>query len=138
MPTLSALENITLPMDLAGTRRTRSGSTRSSTPWAFATACAIGPRSSPAGSSSASPCARALASRPTVIFADEPTGNLDSKASGEILDVLARLRATMGQTIVMVTHDPAAAGFADRAVFLADGRVVDEMLTRRPSRSSTA
>jgi putative ABC transport system ATP-binding protein len=71
--------------------------------------------------------ARALASRPDIVFADEPTGNLDSKASMELLTFLQQAVRDHGQTIVMVTHDPKAAGFADRVVFLGDGRVVDEM-----------
>jgi putative ABC transport system ATP-binding protein len=68
--------------------------------------------------------ARALASRPAVIFADEPTGNLDSKSSGEVLELLRRSVDEFGQTVIMVTHDPEAAAFADRIVELADGRVV--------------
>jgi putative ABC transport system ATP-binding protein len=72
--------------------------------------------------------ARALASRPEIIFADEPTGNLDSRAGTEVLTFLRRAVDEMGQTIVMVTHDPMAASYADRIVFLADGRIVDEML----------
>jgi putative ABC transport system ATP-binding protein len=72
--------------------------------------------------------ARALASRPAIIFADEPTGNLDSRASAEILGFLRRSVREMGQTVVMVTHDPVAAAYADRVLFLADGRIVDEML----------
>ncbi len=71
--------------------------------------------------------ARALASRPEIIFADEPTGNLDSRAGTEVLTFLRRAVDEMGQTIVMVTHDPMAASYADRIVFLADGRIVDEM-----------
>jgi putative ABC transport system ATP-binding protein len=71
--------------------------------------------------------ARALASRPDIIFADEPTGNLDSHAGTEVLRFLRRAVDEMGQTIVMVTHDPMAASYADRIVFLADGRIVDEM-----------
>ena len=71
--------------------------------------------------------ARALASRPTIIFADEPTGNLDSRTGVEILDFMRRAVRELGQTIVMVTHDPNAASFADRVIFLADGRIVDEM-----------
>jgi putative ABC transport system ATP-binding protein len=71
--------------------------------------------------------ARALASRPEIIFADEPTGNLDSHAGAEVLGFLRRAVDEMGQTIVMVTHDPIAASYADRIVFLADGRIVDEM-----------
>ena len=72
-------------------------------------------------------CARALAGRPAIIFADEPTGNLDSAASAEVLGFLARCVREFGQTVVLVTHDPVAAGYADRVVFLADGRIVDEM-----------
>ena len=71
--------------------------------------------------------ARALASRPAVIFADEPTGNLDSRSGGEILAFLRRAVDELGQTIVMVTHDPVAAAYADAVVFLADGRIVDQM-----------
>ena len=72
-------------------------------------------------------CARALVSRPAIVFADEPTGNLDSRAGAEILGFLRRSVDELGQTIVMVTHDPAAASYADRVLFLADGRIVDEM-----------
>jgi len=72
--------------------------------------------------------ARALASKPMIIFADEPTGNLDSHAGAEILEFMRRAVRDLGQTIVMVTHDPNAAGYADRAIFLADGKVVDEMM----------
>ena len=68
-----------------------------------------------------------LASRPEIVFADEPTGNLDSKAGAELLEFLRRAVRAFGQTIVMVTHDPNAAAYADRVIFLADGRVVDEM-----------
>ena len=71
--------------------------------------------------------ARALASRPRIIFADEPTGNLDSRTGAEILAFMRQAVRDMGQTIVMVTHDPTAASYADRALFLADGRVVDDM-----------
>ena len=73
-------------------------------------------------------CARALVSRPAIIFADEPTGNLDSRSSAEILGFLRRSVDEFGQTIVMVTHDPRAAAYADRVLFLADGRIVDELL----------
>jgi len=71
--------------------------------------------------------ARALASQPTIIFADEPTGNLDSRTGAEILDFMRLAVRELGQTIVMVTHDPNAAAYADRVIFLADGKVVDEM-----------
>jgi putative ABC transport system ATP-binding protein len=70
---------------------------------------------------------RALATRPDIVFADEPTGNLDSRSSGEVLSFMRKAVDDMRQTIVMVTHDPRAAGFADRVIFLADGRIVDEM-----------
>jgi putative ABC transport system ATP-binding protein len=72
--------------------------------------------------------ARALASRPEIVFADEPTGNVDSKAGTEILNFMRQVVNEHGQTIVMVTHDPAAASYADRVVFLADGTIVDEVL----------
>jgi putative ABC transport system ATP-binding protein len=72
-------------------------------------------------------CARAMASRPDVIFADEPTGNLDSKSSAEVLTFLRKSVDTTGQTVVMVTHDPTAAAYADRALFLGDGRIVDDL-----------
>ena len=82
--------------------------------------------------------ARALASRPTIIFADEPTGNLDSTTGGEILSFMRRAVDEFGQTIVMVTHDPTAAAYADRIVFLADGQIVArDVASRRSSRSST-
>ena len=75
---------------------------------------------------------RALASRPEIIFADEPTGNLDSTTGAEILDFMRRAVRELGQTIVMVTHDPVAASYADRVVFLADGTIVDEVLDPTP------
>jgi putative ABC transport system ATP-binding protein len=78
--------------------------------------------------------ARALVSRPDLIFADEPTGNLDSRASAEILKFMRDAVDDLGQTIVMVTHDPSAASYADRVVFLADGTIVDEMLQPTPDR----
>ena len=78
--------------------------------------------------------ARALASRPSIVFADEPTGNLDSRSGAEVLALLRRSVDEFGQTIVMVTHDPVAAAFTDRVVFLADGKVVDEI--RNPDRET--
>jgi len=78
--------------------------------------------------------ARALASRPQIVFADEPTGNLDSRASAEILGFMASAVRDMGQTVVMVTHDPVAASHADEVVFLADGRVVDHLSDPTPER----
>ncbi len=78
--------------------------------------------------------ARAIAKRPVIILADEPTGNLDSRAGAEVLAFMRRAVDEMGQTIVMVTHDPIAASYADRIVFLADGRIVDEMTSPTPER----
>ena len=79
-------------------------------------------------SSSASPSPARCVSKPEIIFADEPTGNLDSQAGAEILGFMRQAVSDLGQTIVMVTHDPIAAGYADRVVFLADGKIVDELL----------
>ena len=127
LPTLTAEENITLPMDIAGRRPDRA--------WVDRVIDAVGlrdrlrhrPSELSGGQQQRVAAARALASRPEVVFADEPTGNLDSRASADLLDFLGRAVADFGQTIVMVTHDPIAAGHADRVVFLADGRVVDDM-----------
>ena len=94
------------------------------------------PTSSPGGQQQRVAVARALVGRPTIVFADEPTGNLDSQSGAEVLDLLRRSAADHGQTIVMVTHDPVAASYTDRVVFLADGRVVDEL--RSPDRDSRA
>ncbi|WP_245750398.1 ABC transporter ATP-binding protein [Nocardioides terrae] len=127
IPTLSALENITLPMDIAGRKPGQA--------WLDQVIDTVGlrPRLShrPAelsgGQQQRVACARALASRPDIVFADEPTGNLDSRTGAEILAFLQSSARTLGQTIVMVTHDPVAAAYADRVVFLADGRIVDEI-----------
>ena len=79
-------------------------------------------------------CARALAGQPEIIFGDEPTGNLDSKSSGEVLSILRAAVDEFHQTVVIVTHDPRAAAYADRVVFLADGKIVDEL--REPTADS--
>ncbi len=127
IPTLSALENITLPIDLAGAKADAA--------WLDGVIDTVGlrdrlshrPSELSGGQQQRVAVARALASRPQVIFADEPTGNLDSKAGSEILAFMQRAVRDMGQSIVMVTHDPVAASYADRVVFLADGRIVDTM-----------
>jgi putative ABC transport system ATP-binding protein len=127
VPTLNARENITLPLDLAGQDPDES--------WLDTVVGAVGlgdrlthrPSELSGGQQQRVAVARALASRPEIIFADEPTGNLDSKAGAEILTFMRRAVDEFGQTIVMVTHDPVAAGYADRALYLADGRIVDEM-----------
>ena len=127
VPTLTALENITLPLLLGGVKGDQA--------WIDNVIDTVGlrdrlkhrPSELSGGQQQRVAVARALASRPTIIFADEPTGNLDSRAGAEILDFMRRAVRELGQTIVMVTHDPVAAGYADRVVFLADGKIVDEM-----------
>jgi putative ABC transport system ATP-binding protein len=128
VPTLSALENIPLPLDIAGRKPDQE--------WLDTVIDTVGlrdrlrhrPSELSGGQQQRVACARALASRPTIVFADEPTGNLDSRSGAEVLGFLRRSVDEFGQTIVMVTHDPGAAGYADRVLFLADGRIVDEML----------
>jgi putative ABC transport system ATP-binding protein len=127
LPVLTAAENITLPLGLAG-RRPDAG-------WLDAVVATVGladrlghrPSELSGGQQQRVAVARALAGRPEVVFADEPTGNLDSRSGGEVLGLLRRAVDEMGQTIVMVTHDPVAAAHADAVVFLADGRRVEEM-----------
>jgi putative ABC transport system ATP-binding protein len=127
LPTLSALENITLPMDLAGTQPDAAWLDNVIDTVGLRDRLAHRPSELSGGQQQRVAVARALASRPQIIFADEPTGNLDSRAGTEILTFMRKAVAELGQTIVMVTHDPVAAGYADTALFLADGRIVDEM-----------
>ncbi len=132
VPTLSAEENITLPLSIAGRRPDPE--------WYRTVIDAVGlgdrlghrPNELSGGQQQRVAVARALASRPSIVFADEPTGNLDSRSGAEVLSLLRRSVDEFGQTVVMVTHDPVAAAYTDRVVFLADGRVVDEL--RDPSR----
>jgi putative ABC transport system ATP-binding protein len=127
VPTLTALENVTLPMALSRKKPDQ--------PWLDTVIETVGlrdrldhrPSELSGGQQQRVAVARALAGRPEIIFADEPTGNLDSKAGAEILGFMRRAVDDLGQTIVMVTHDPVAASYAQRVVFLADGRIVDEM-----------
>ncbi|WP_306504497.1 ABC transporter ATP-binding protein [Streptomyces sp. YU58] len=127
LPTLTALENITLPMDIAGRGPDQQ--------WLDTVIRMVGlrdrlghrPSQLSGGQQQRVAVARALASRPDIVFGDEPTGNLDSRAGAEVLGFLRDSVRTLGQTVVMVTHDPVAASYADRVVFLADGRIVDEM-----------
>ncbi|MEY2459033.1 MAG: putative transport system ATP-binding protein, partial [Acidimicrobiaceae bacterium] len=127
IPTLTALENITLPMALAGREAHQA--------WLDTVVDTVGlrdrlshrPSELSGGQQQRVAVGRALASRPKIVFADEPTGNLDSRAGAEILTFMRDAVRDLGQTIVMVTHDPVAAGYADTAVFLNDGRVVDSM-----------
>jgi putative ABC transport system ATP-binding protein len=128
VPTLTASENITLPLDIAGKEPDKA--------WFDEVVDTVGirdrlshrPSELSGGQQQRVAGARALVSRPEIVFADEPTGNLDSKASQEILTFLRSAVKDHGQTIVMVTHDASAASFSDRIVFLGDGRVVDEMV----------
>ena len=134
LPTLTAAENTTLPLDLAG-RRPDSG-------WMDQVVRSIGiadrlkhrPDELSGGQQQRVAVARALVSQPEIVFADEPTGNLDSKTGEEVLDFLRAAVEDLGQTMVMVTHDAGAAARAHRVLFLADGRIVDEMVEPTPDR----
>ncbi|NHC23792.1 ABC transporter ATP-binding protein [Nocardioides sp. IC4_145] len=132
VPTLTAGENITLPLSIAGRRPDQE--------WYDAVVATVGlgdrlhhkPSELSGGQQQRVAVARALVSRPRIVFADEPTGNLDSRSGAEVLELLRRSVDDHSQTVVMVTHDPVAAAYTDRVVFLADGRVVEEL--RRPDR----
>jgi putative ABC transport system ATP-binding protein len=134
VPTLTALENITLPVDIAGRRPDQQ--------WLDTVIDTLGlrdrlshrPSELSGGQQQRVACARALASRPEIVFGDEPTGNLDSRSSAEVMGILRRSVDELGQTVVIVTHDPRAAAYADRVIFLGDGRVVGEL--RSPTADS--
>jgi putative ABC transport system ATP-binding protein len=127
LPTMTAAENLTLPLRLAGRKPDRE--------WLDTVVEVMGlrdrlhhrPSEMSGGQQQRVAVGRALAARPQIVFADEPTGNLDSKAGTEVLEFMRNAVDHMGQTIVMVTHDPMSAAYADRIIFLADGRIVDEM-----------
>jgi putative ABC transport system ATP-binding protein len=126
LPTLNALENITLPMDIAGRKPDKAWLDRVVETVGLADRLKHRPTELSGGQQQRVAVARALAARPEIIFGDEPTGNLDSRAGAEVLGFLRRSVDELGQTIVMVTHDPVAASYADRVLYLADGRIVDE------------
>jgi putative ABC transport system ATP-binding protein len=134
LPTLTAWENITLPLSLAGRTPDRA--------WADEVVGAVGladrldhrPAQLSGGQQQRVACARALVTRPEIVVADEPTGNLDSHSGARILTLLRRCAREWDQTVLMVTHDPVAAGYADRVLFLTDGRLVDEMTRPTPDR----
>jgi putative ABC transport system ATP-binding protein len=128
IPTLTAQENITLSSDLAGKPLDREWFTLLVSQLRLSDRLSHRPSELSGGQQQRTACARALVGRPDLIFADEPTGNLDSNSSAEVLGFLRSAAADHGQSIVMVTHDPRAASYADRVVFLADGRLVDELL----------
>ena len=127
VPTLSAAENITLPMDIAGRQPDQAWVDRLIDTLGLRPRLSHRPSELSGGQQQRVAAARALASRPNIVFADEPTGNLDSRSSAEILEFLRTSVHEFDQTVVMVTHDPSAASYAERVVFLADGRIVDEM-----------
>jgi putative ABC transport system ATP-binding protein len=129
VPTLTAGENITLPYDLAGVKVERAWFDYLVQALGIADRLSHRPSEMSGGQQQRVACARALIHRPDLIFADEPTGNLDSGSSAELLAFLSRSVTEHGQSIVMVTHDPRAAAYADRVVFLADGRLVGELLS---------
>jgi len=134
VPTLSASENITLPLDLAGSKVDQSWFDSVVETLGVADRLKHRPSELSGGQQQRVAAARAMVSRPELIFADEPSGNLDSRASADLLEFLRSAVKEHAQTIVMVTHDANAAGYADRIVFLADGRVVDSMEDPNPER----
>ena len=127
LPTMTAAENIVLPMRIAGRKPDEH--------WVASIVETVGltgrlshrPSELSGGQQQRVAAARALASKPQIVFADEPTGALDSKSGAELLGFLRKAVSELGQTVVMVTHDPTAASYADRVIFLADGHIVDEM-----------
>jgi putative ABC transport system ATP-binding protein len=127
VPTLTAAENITLPTDIAGHDVDRARFDEVVDTIGIRDRLTHLPSELSGGQQQRVAAARALVSQPAIVFADEPTGNLDSHASGELLTFLKAAVTDHGQTIVMVTHDPTGAAYADRIVFLADGQIVDEM-----------
>ncbi len=127
LPTLTAEENILLPLAIAGRKPDKEWYDTVINTVGLADRLSHRPSQLSGGQQQRVACARALASRPEVIFADEPTGNLDSRSGADILSFLRRSVTEYGQTIVMVTHDANAASYADRVVFLGDGRIVDEI-----------
>ena len=134
VPTLTARENITLPLDLAGRKADPEWLAEVVDTLGLSDRLGHRPTELSGGQQQRVAAARAMVSRPDIIFADEPTGNLDSTASAELLEFLAVAVREHGQTIVMVTHDAVAASYSDRIVFLADGRVVDTMVDPTPDR----
>jgi putative ABC transport system ATP-binding protein len=127
LPTLTAEENITLPLAIGGRKPDQAWLDRIVQTLGIGDRLGHRPAQLSGGEQQRVACARALVSRPQVVFADEPTGNLDSRSSAEVLGFLRRSARELGQTVVMVTHDPTAAAHADRVVFLVDGRIVGEL-----------
>jgi ABC-type antimicrobial peptide transport system, ATPase component len=134
LPALTAEQNIRLPLDLAGVRPDPAWWQTVIDTLGLADRLGHRPAQLSGGQQQRVACARALMPRPDVVFADEPTGNLDSKAGHALLEFLRRSVTEFGQTIVMVTHDPVAASFADRVVLLSDGRIAGEISDPTPER----
>ena len=132
VPTLSAIENITLPMDLAGKTPDQGWVDQVIETVGLANRTTHRPNELSGGQQQRVAVSRALATRPEIIFADEPTGNLDSTTGNEILSFMRSAVDEFGQTIVMVTHDPVAASYANRVIFLVDGKIVDELREPTP------
>ncbi|MEJ5997821.1 ABC transporter ATP-binding protein [Corynebacterium sp. H130] len=127
VPTLNASENITLPVDIAGRKVDEEWFKEVTTRLGLDHRLDHRPSELSGGQQQRVAVARALISRPDIIFGDEPTGNLDSNSSAEVLSILRTSVDELGQTVVIVTHDPKAASYADRVVFLADGKLVEEL-----------
>lgn len=127
VPTLTAAENITLPMDVGGKSVDKQWFEEVTTRLGLTQRLNHRPAELSGGQQQRVACARALVARPELIFGDEPTGNLDSNASTEVLGILRAAVDAFSQTVVIVTHDPSAAAYADRVIFLADGHIVDEL-----------
>jgi putative ABC transport system ATP-binding protein len=132
LPMLSAVENVLLPLSIAGEKADRAWLEELLGRTGLSARREHRPAQLSGGEQQRVAIARALVTRPTILFADEPTGNLDSKTSGEILDLLRGSAEAYDQTIVMVTHDPRAAAIADRILFLADGVIVNELMEASP------
>lgn len=127
VPTLTAKENITLPSDIAGRSVDKAWFDEVTKRLGLTERLGHRPSELSGGQQQRVACARALVSKPHIMFGDEPTGNLDSNSSAEVLDILRTAVNKDGQTVVIVTHDPRAASYADRVIFLADGQIVDEL-----------
>src|SRR5581483_10431603 len=132
LPALTAEQNIRLPLELAGRRPDPAWWDEVITRLDLAARLGHRPAELSGGQQQRVACARALITRPDVVFADEPTGNLDSASGAEVLGFLRASVRELGQTVIMVTHDPVAAGYADRVVFLADGRLSGELRAPTP------
>ena len=127
VPTLNALENLTLPLDLAGKKVDPAWLDSVVDTLAIRDRLKHKPLELSGGQQQRVAVGRALVTRPAIIFGDEPTGNLDSRSSADVMKLLRNAVSSLGQTVVIVTHDPFAASYADRVVFLGDGRIVDEL-----------